>query len=86
MKLTLDLFLYLMGKEYAVVRPEGVDGARPVERVRPWVSGDTPPGELPLVPGRAEGCPRDAVRIASRDCPREAPARRNMALRPGEQL
>ena len=35
MKLTLDLFLYLMGKEYAVVRPEGVDGARPVERVRP---------------------------------------------------
>ena len=73
MKLTLDLFLYLMGKEYAVVRPEGVDGARPVERVHPWVSGDTPPGELPLVPGRAGGCPRDAVYIASRDCPREAP-------------
>ena len=57
MKLTLDMFLYLMEKEYTVVRPEGVDGGRPVERVRPWVSGEAAPGELPLVPGRGEGCP-----------------------------
>lgn len=73
MKLTLDMFLYLMEKEYTVVRPEGVDGGRPVERVRPWVSGEAAPGELPLVPGRGEGCPGYAVHIASRDGPRDAP-------------
>ena len=32
MKLTLDMFLHLMEKEYAVIRPEGFDGGRPVER------------------------------------------------------
>lgn len=73
MKLTLDLFLYLMGREYTLLRPEGLDGSRAADRVRSRLSGAAAPGEVTLVPGRGEDCPPDAVHVAAADLPREAP-------------
>ena len=73
MKLTLDLFLFFMKKECAVVRPEHIDGSYIIERVRPLSSEKASPGALTLVPGREEPCPENAVHVAARDTSLEFP-------------
>ena len=78
MKLTMDMLLYLLEREYTVVRPEGLDGRRAVDRVRPWIPGRDEPGEALLLPGRTAECGLpDVIRVAARDLPEETP-------RPGE--
>ena len=74
MKLTFDLFLYLLGREYELIRPEGPDMSAPVSRVRPWLPGLSGGAEILIVPGRSPECLSPyTIHVAARDLPEETP-------------
>ena len=74
MTLTLGLYLYLLEREFLLLRPEGLDGAAAVKRVRPWRPGASGREELLLLPSGAPECDAPLVlHVAAGDLPSRTP-------------